>query len=193
MQSETAVLDFLKPISHDNEYISTIHDILFHPEVQKLSQFVQHKHTTRLEHSISVSYLGYKICKKLNLDAVSAARGGLLHDFFLYDWRTVQLPKGSKSHAIEHPRQAIKYAKKHFELNKIEENIIARHMWPITITPPKYIEAMFIMLIDKYCATLELFNINIIRIRQTEDEFLAALARMPYINGKFPGVQEGVA
>ena len=35
------------------------------------------------EHLIKVSYKSYKIAKKLDLDYVSVARAGLLHDFYL--------------------------------------------------------------------------------------------------------------
>ena len=59
-----------------------VSEILKNREFNKLKDFTHHK-TTRMEHSKRVAYLSYRICKKLNLDYVSAARGGMLHDFFL--------------------------------------------------------------------------------------------------------------
>ena len=56
----------------------------------------------------------------------STARGGLLHDFFYYDWRVT---KFNKSHAWVHPRIAVRNARKLVNLNKKEEDIILKHMW----------------------------------------------------------------
>ncbi len=196
MQHFARALGFLRPVSHDNDYLEITEDILFNTEVQKLAQFTHHKNSNRLTHSINVSYISYKVCKKLNLDAVSAARGGLLHDFFLYDWRTVQLPEGSKSHPIEHPRQALKTAKKHFVINEIEQNIIARHMWPMTIIPPKYMESFIVMMVDKYCAVFEVLNKDVIQTLQSEEVFVSFLENLPSaikLNANIVLAQENIA
>ena len=39
--------------------------LISHPRFQKLDGIVQHYHSTRLEHSVNVSYTSYKIAKKL--------------------------------------------------------------------------------------------------------------------------------
>lgn len=65
---------------NDFEYNDLVEDILANKEFRKLENFIHHK-TDRLEHSKRVSLYSYKICKMLKLDYVSAARGGLLHDF----------------------------------------------------------------------------------------------------------------
>lgn len=49
----------------DTEYIGHIEDLINRKEVQQLSEYTQHHFTTRLEHSISVSYRSYRISKKL--------------------------------------------------------------------------------------------------------------------------------
>ncbi|MCA9766742.1 MAG: HD domain-containing protein, partial [Carnobacterium sp.] len=69
----------------DLEYVALIEDLLDREEVKKLKNYTQHHFTTRLEHSISVSYLSYRIAKKYGLDTRSTARAGLLHDLFYYD------------------------------------------------------------------------------------------------------------
>lgn len=48
----------------DEEYMSYIEDLLETEAVQKLADYIQHVHSTRLEHSISVSYHSYKLAKK---------------------------------------------------------------------------------------------------------------------------------
>ena len=42
-----------------------------------------------------------------------------------------------------------------FELNEIEQDIILKHMWPLTVKLPKYKESYIITLADKYATYLE--------------------------------------
>ena len=42
------------------------------------------------------------------------------------------------------------------DISPKEENIILRHMFPLTPVPPKYKEGWVVTLCDKYCATREL-------------------------------------
>lgn len=92
---------------HDKEYMTYVGHLIQHPKVQKLSTIPHHIHSNRLEHSIHVSYTSYKVAKRFGWDAKSAARGGLLHDLFYYDWRET---KFTKSHAWVHPRIAVRNA-----------------------------------------------------------------------------------
>ncbi|MGM0237716.1 HD domain-containing protein [Enterococcus sp. AZ103] len=137
----------------DAEYLSYIEDLLATEEVQKLANYTQHMNSTRLEHSISVSYNSYKLAKRFNGDAKATARAGLLHDLFYYDWHTTKFDEGS--HAYMHPRIAVKNAEKITELSTLERDIIIKHMWGATITPPKYKESYIVTLVDKYCAIKE--------------------------------------
>lgn len=72
----------------DEEYMSYVEDLLETEAVKKLANYTQHVHSTRLEHSISVSYYSYLLAKKWGGNAKATARAGLLHDLFYYDWRT---------------------------------------------------------------------------------------------------------
>ena len=137
----------------DEEYVSYIEDLLTTEEVQKLANYTQHMNSTRLEHSISVSYNSYKLAKQFHGDAKATARAGLLHDLFYYDWRTTKFDEGS--HAYMHPRIAVKNAEKITELSDLERDIIIKHMWGATITPPKYKESYIVTMVDKYCAVKE--------------------------------------
>jgi len=103
-----------------------------------MEKFKQHGNTDCLEHSLNVSYTAYRLCKRMGLDYCSAARGGLLHDFFLYDWHLGKPYIGL--HGFMHPRIALENAGKYFSLNSVEREIILKHMWPLTVTPPKYRE-----------------------------------------------------
>lgn len=80
--------------------------------------------------------------------------GGMLHDLFLYDWRKPR-PNGKGLHAFRHSRLALNNAMSLFDLNSIEKDIILKHMWPLTISLPKYRESFIITFVDKYVTLLE--------------------------------------
>lgn len=138
-----------------SEYNECIEDLLELDEVKQLGDFEQHCHTSRFQHSLNVSYYSYLVCKALGLDYRSAARGGLLHDLFLYNWREVKTPQ---KHAFYHPKAALSTAEKICNLNKIERDIIVKHMWPVTISFPRYAESYVITFVDKYCASIEVVS-----------------------------------
>ena len=48
----------------DKEFMEVVGHLISHPRFQKLDGIVQHYHSTRLEHSVNVSYTSYKIAKK---------------------------------------------------------------------------------------------------------------------------------
>lgn len=135
-------------------------ELLNSPSVQKMRKYIQHADISCLEHSISVAYFSYLMCRRLNLnvDCQSMIRGALLHDFFLYDWH-----KGDNGreglHAFSHPKTALKNAEQRFPLNDIERDIIVKHMWPLTISPPKYKEALIVSCLDKFCSVVETLRI----------------------------------
>lgn len=140
--------------AHHDDYRACIADLLAHESVQKMEGFRHHYRTNCLAHSLNVSYLSYRICKTLKMDHRSAARGALLHDLFLYDWRDTELEEGR--HAFIHPFIALRNARKVSRLNEIEQDIVVKHMWPLTSKPPRYRESMVVCMVDKLCSTLEL-------------------------------------
>lgn len=143
--------DYLK----DKKYMECVYDILDSKAFKKMGDFVQHGTTTTLEHCLSVSYVSYKICKSFGYDYRSAARGGLLHDLFLYDWHTHAKETGNRFHGFTHPQVALHNANKYYNLNIIEKDIIVKHMWPLTVIPPKSMEGFVVMYADKYCGLIE--------------------------------------
>ncbi len=141
---------------YENEYYEITKDIFEHEEFNLLKDYFHHN-SSIYEHVKEVAYLSYRICKYLKLDYRSAARGALLHDYFFYDWRDHDEPHlhREKFHGIEHPKIALSNAKKTFSLNKIEEDIIRKHMWPLTAMPPKYKESFIVSFADKYLSSRE--------------------------------------
>ena len=142
-------------IQNDKEFQSLIKELIENETVLEMKEYRQHYETNCFEHCYRASYYCYKICKKLGLDYKSAARGAMLHDLFLYDWREKSDRKGL--HAYTHGRCALNNANELFDLNKVEQNMILRHMWPVTLTPPRYIESFILTIVDKHCV-IEEFN-----------------------------------
>lgn len=140
------------------EFREIIKDIAKNPNVLALKERVQHKNRSRYYHCLCVAYNTYCICKKLKLDYISATRGAMLHDFYYYDWRDKNVEDQKKFHAFRHPRIALNNATDIFDLNNIEKDIILKHMWPLTLKFPAYRESYIVTLVDKYCATRELFK-----------------------------------
>lgn len=147
------MLKIIEEIDNDESFNQIIYDIKINDTVLQMKNYRQHYNTSCYEHCLYVSYYTYLICKKLNLDYISAARAAMLHDLFLYDWRSKGTRKGL--HAYTHPRLALENASKLFELNDMEKDIILKHMWPVTIVPPKYKESFIITFTDKYSAFVE--------------------------------------
>ena len=109
-------------ILKDKEYIEIISELLKNEKVLKMKQYRQHHNISCFDHCLFVSYNTYLICKKHRLDYISAARAGLLHDLFLYDWRKRE--NGRKGlHAFTHPKEALRQALTITELNDKEQDI----------------------------------------------------------------------
>lgn len=143
-----------KSISENIEFLNIIEEIVTNETVQKMKNYRQHYETSCFEHCYISSYYCYFICKKLHLDYKSASRAAMLHDLFLYDWRKKQ-PNRKGLHAFTHPRASYENASKLFNLNQKEKDIILKHMWPLTVIPPRYMESFILTLVDKYCAFSE--------------------------------------
>lgn len=134
------------------EFRSYIEDIWNSDTVKKLDNFEQHHRTSRLQHSLNVSYYSFKIAKKIGADPKLSARAGLLHDLYWYDWHTKKVPQW---HALFHPRLAVKNAERLANISNREKDAILKHMWPLYPGIPKYKESYAVTLADKYAATLE--------------------------------------
>lgn len=139
----------------DAEYTDCVRDILENPVFQSMDNFMQHGDTTCKDHCIKVSYMSYCIARRLNWDYASVARAGLLHDLFLYDWHTHAKETGEYFHGFTHPRTALNNAVKYFDLTEKEQDMILRHMWPLTPIPPKSREGLVIIYSDKLCGLVE--------------------------------------
>ena len=133
------------------EYTNLVNPILENEEFKKIKK-IEHHGITRYEHSIRVSYYSYKVSKFLRLDYEIAARGALLHDFFISDHQNL---KERFLSTFTHPKKAVEQSEKVFSLSEKEENIIHAHMFPIYFSLPKYAESWVVTVTDKIVATYE--------------------------------------
>lgn len=136
------------------EFHNIIKDILDNEEFQKLDGQLHHG-ITRYGHSLRVAKGTYKICKKLKMDYKLATRAALLHDFYLDD--SFGDEKAKKIFAI-HPNVALENAKKYFDINEMQANVIQAHMFPCNKVLPRYKESWIVTCVDKGVALYEMYR-----------------------------------
>lgn len=156
---EKAILSRINLIEQDSsiamDYYDAIKDLIDTKEIQKLKYYSQHMATSRFQHSLNVSYYSFLICRKLGLNAYAAARAGLLHDLYYYDWKSCNDRPMEGNHAKIHPLIALENAKAITEMDDVLEDAIVHHMWPLKTSHPKTSVGWIIQAVDKYCACLE--------------------------------------
>ena len=138
-------------------FTELIEDLLCTDSVQEMRKIPHHIGSSCFEHSMFVSYLSFRSARSLKLDYRAAARGGLLHDLYLYD--AEERAAMDEHHWLQHPYIALANAMKICDLTPKESNIIVSHMWPLSRIPPTSREAFIVNGVDKYCATAEALGI----------------------------------
>lgn len=133
-------------------------------QFDETKNFIQHGNTSVYTHVISVAKKSIEIAEKYNLkvDMDSMIRGALLHDYFLYDWHDGKRERWI--HGFTHPMKAYKNAKSEINLNRLERDIIIKHMFPLTIIPPKYLESWIVTYSDKYVSAVETVSSRFVKV-----------------------------
>ncbi len=165
--------EILNEMESDERYRSLLKkhgsDILGSDKYLRLKSFIQHGNVTVYEHSIHVALCAIKLNRRLGVKGRERelVRGALLHDYFLYDWHDSEAPGNihPKLHGFYHPGIALKNATRDFALTEREKDIIKKHMWPLTVNPPRCREAWLVCLADKYASTLETLKLRKGKIR----------------------------
>ena len=156
-------------------FVDVVDDLLDSDQVQSMTRLNHHGKVTCFDHSLFVAYLSFRAARFLKLDYRAAARGGLLHDLYLYDSRDKSAHPGWQ--CFDHPVAAWRNARKLTDLSRKEEDIILSHMWPLARTRPHSKEAALVDFVDTLCATLELCRIyRPIRLRANLPAALAPAA-----------------
>ena len=160
--------EVLDELEANEEYKSIIRkhgqDILQSEEYIKLKIFIHHGNVTVYEHCLHVALCAIKLGRVLGVHCKERelVRGALLHDYFLYDWHNSEAPGNihPKLHGFYHPGIALRNATRDFVLSEREKDIIRKHMWPLTINPPRCREAWIVCIADKYSSTLETLKLR---------------------------------
>lgn len=138
-----------------SEFLGLARPVLENNKFKDSAKHMQHGTTTVYEHSLAVAYYSFCLAKKIGLTKHldELVRGALLHDFFLYDWHDKE---HARLHGFHHPLTALKNAKKEFQLTRREQDIIRKHMFPLTLIPYRYRESALVSVVDKACAAIEI-------------------------------------
>lgn len=144
----------MEHIYNDIDFMNLLEPILKNKYFRKTQSTIHHGQN-KLDHSIRVAYYSYNFAKKYNMDYVSVARGGILHDFYYSNTGGRSLTKDSLKLTFSHNELALKNASKSFKLNDLEKDIIVKHMFPMMITIPKYKESLVVAMFDKIIGFIE--------------------------------------
>lgn len=141
-------------------------DILNSETFQQSREYVQHGDFSVWKHSLNVAETSLRLSRVLPFKFSERAlvRGALLHDYFQYDWHDRKIGRREifefyKMHGFTHPATAARNARRNFHIGKLENEIIRKHMWPLTIVPPRSREAWVVTMADKYCSMMETFHL----------------------------------
>ncbi len=141
--------------------VNTILNILVvKGRISEMEKYIQHGQITCLEHCRAVAFFSMLLAQRLKLPCnyKSLVKAALLHDYFLYDWH--EKSTKHRLHGFHHPKKALENANSDYDLTPIEQDIILKHMFPLTFALPKFRESFIVCIADKWCACLEIFCRN---------------------------------
>lgn len=149
-------------IYRDRRYYLVAQKILRNKEFQRRRTFLHHQDSV-YDHSLRVSFVAYRLAclleRVIPVSVDDVIIGGLLHDFYSEPWRNKKTRKNIfKMHGFTHARIACDNSYQIFSqyMNKRIDNIIRRHMFPLNIIPPRYLEGWLVTIADKI-VSLEVF------------------------------------
>ena len=137
-------------------------DILESDNFNSTKGYIQHGNMTVNNHCMNVAKYSIALSEKLHIkcNKKELIRGALLHDYFLYDWHEPEHAGLHNLHGFYHPGVALDNASKEYDLTEREKDIIKRHMWPLTVVPPRCREGWIVTTADKWCSLLETVHIH---------------------------------
>ncbi len=96
----------------------------------------RHRYTDAYDHSVRTAWLAMRLAESNGLDAVSAAKTALLHDFCDRESTDIDVSRTRGSYFFFHPFAAARNAEAYFGVTKREKRAIRSHMFPGFIIPP---------------------------------------------------------
>lgn len=137
-------------------------DILSSSNFKSTRNYIQHGFIPVYNHCMDVAGKSIALSRFLGAgcNERDLIRGALLHDYFLYDWHDKARSNFQRLHGFYHPGIALRNADKEYTLSKRERDIIKKHMWPLTVVPPRCREAWIVTAADKYCSLIETLKLR---------------------------------
>ena len=145
----------------EKEFYRIIKDIVRSEEYLGMKACKHHIKGNVYDHSVKTAYLCYKHHRRFgsNIDLDEFMRGALLHDFYLYDWH--DRDPVHRFHGFTHPRCALNNALSRYpDLTETEQDMILRHMFPLTPVPPQTKAGWLLCFYDKAAAVSDYFGEN---------------------------------
>ena len=128
--------------------------------ILRMKEIPMHRGSNCYEHSFKVAKKAIKTAIRLfkrDIDLEVVLIGAILHDYYLYDWRSNR--EYRKGHAKNHEIVASENASRDFDIPKEIKKVIESHMWPFNIKSfPNTREARIVSMADKSVATIEAFT-----------------------------------
>lgn len=142
---------------------------LNNPLIDRMKDVRMHRGSNCYIHSFLVAKLAIKraLKKKKELDLESILIASILHDYYLYDWRSDK--SLLKHHGSKHPYIAVSNAKRDFDISDKVANLILSHMWPINFKCfPKTTEAKIVCNADTGIALKEFLCSKVYKAKRVQ-------------------------
>ena len=94
---------------NNSAFLDCVSPLLQSREVNEMKRWRHHFSVTCYEHSLFVSYVAFRLARRLGWDYKAAARAGLLHDLYLYDPADRSAHPGNQ--CLDHPVAALRNAR----------------------------------------------------------------------------------
>lgn len=162
----------MKLNSEQKEYLENLYQQYLHDDrVLRMKQVPMHRGSNCYLHSFKVTKKAIKHAlkyRKISMDDLEVVLlSAILHDYYLYDWRTDRSKR--KHHGSRHPLIASIQARRDFGVSKRVQKSIRSHMWPIGFTHfPNNREALILSFSDKLVATCE--SLTSIKYKKKKEE-----------------------
>lgn len=133
-------------------------DIIHSDRFQKAWNVRHHVDYNIAVHSLEVAGYALIIARWLarhgvNVSEEDVVRASLLHDIGMTEDNIFTRPSYIK--AFSHPVEGRFIAMNEFGANRVQQNAIHRHMWPICMIPPHHLVGWVVMVADKTSASRE--------------------------------------
>lgn len=151
---------------------------LHHEAILKMQEIPAHRGSNVYLHTFK---LVKKVMKKAvksrkNLDLETLLEATILHDYYLYNWRTAKDKR--HGHGKNHPILAAENAKRDFNISDKAAEMIKTHMWPINFKKlPKGREAWLLNKADTSVAFGEFLTSSSYK-KKKADKYLSYISTL---------------